>query len=172
MPDSFFGRASKDDVGNFGENLAIVCLSRPVRRNYQRPLFRPKRLGDKYPVVDLIVDLNLANQEYAGFFLAQVKATSKAKKTSPHLRLTIDLKKYNALAGVPIPTFLIGVDARREKAFVIAVARHRSQRISKIPKDNDLDNEEVRVRIYKYVREFWRNHRPLLLRAKSEFNHE
>lgn len=123
-------KSSTNSVGGFGENLAAVHLSRPVRANYQRPLFRPAHLGEKYPVVDFIVDVLDPSENSIGFFFVQVKSTSKAKAKSRTLALDIELEKFNKLAGIPVPTFLIGVDTQTEHAFLIAAPKPVSKEFS------------------------------------------
>ena len=45
-------------------------------RGLSEPLFRTHRMGDRYPVIDLFVELAGAPPELRPFFVAQVKATS------------------------------------------------------------------------------------------------
>ena len=61
---------TSDQIGFFAELLASTDLSRPVVGRYRRPLFRVTSLGEKYPAVDLIVDVLGADDVALGFFFA------------------------------------------------------------------------------------------------------
>ena len=74
-----------DQIGRFAELLAAAAMSRPVGGSYRRPLFRATHLGEKYPTVDLIVDLLGPKDVSRGFFFAQVKGTTAAKATDVRL---------------------------------------------------------------------------------------
>jgi hypothetical protein len=162
-------RSSTNAVGDFGELLAATHLSRPVRGYYRRPLFRPSHLGQKYPVVDFIVDALDPEENSLGFFFVQVKAASQARPNSRTLRLELELLKYNKLASIPVPTFLIGVDTQTERAFLIAASRTLQKAFSSITKRHDLLDESVRVGLYKEVIEYWRRNRSRLVKLRTKF---
>ena len=65
---------TKDDIGDRGQRLVELLLTELCGRDV--PYFRPRFLGDKYPVFDLIVEV-VDNPAY--FFFAQVKATTEKK---------------------------------------------------------------------------------------------
>jgi hypothetical protein len=161
--------ASTNAVGDFGENLAATHLSRPVRGFYRRPLFKPAHLGEKYPVVDFIVDVLDPNENSLGFFFVQVKSTRTANALSRRLALTIELDKFNKLARIPVPTFLIGVDTDSEKVFVIAAVKPVLKGFSSITKKFDLTNDAVRIGLYKEVAGYWRKNGPRLDKARTIF---
>src|SRR4051812_31745303 len=124
--------ASTNAIGDFGEGLVRSSFSRPVRRIYRRPLFRVAALGDKFPIVDFIVEVLDRNEDSLGFFFVQAKSTSIAKPKSKRLKLEIDLEKFNKLAATPAPTFLVGVDIMTEKVFLVAAAKPKSSKIYSI----------------------------------------
>jgi hypothetical protein len=159
-----------DSTGSAGESLAIVRLSRPVGGNYKRPLFLPTPLGGKYPTVDFIVDLLGPDSKPQGtFFFAQVKATAVAVDTAARLNINIDLAKFNALAAMPLPTYLIGVDTLAERTFIVSAGKREKTGLSSMTKKHDLKEDDVRVQLYKEVLENWKVNRALLLKLKSHF---
>jgi Domain of unknown function (DUF4365) len=164
--------ASTNAIGDFGELLAATFLSRPVRGKYRRPLFKPTHLGEKYPVVDFIVDVLDPTENSIGFFFVQVKSTSAACALSRTLRLDVELEKYNKLAAIPVPTFLIGVDTQNESAFMIAAPKAVLRTFSSITKKHDLADDDVRVGLYKEVAEYWRKNRSHLIKARTQFTNE
>ena len=66
-----------DQIGRFGELIVELMFSRTVRGKYQRPLFRPIFLGEKYPSVDYFVDVLDESCDAAGFFFVQVRSTTR-----------------------------------------------------------------------------------------------
>ena len=172
MKESIKIKASANAVGDFGELLAAIHLSRTVNKHYRRPLFKPTHLGEKYPIVDFIVDALDPMERSHGFFFVQVKSTSTAAISSRTLKLDVELGKYNKLAAIPAPTFLIGVDIRTEKAFVIAAPKALRKAFSSISKKHDLQDETVRVRLYKEVVKYWRRNRSRLIKLRTQFVNE
>jgi hypothetical protein len=165
-------KVSTNAVGDFGENLAQAHFSRPVRGAYRRPLFRAAHLGEKYPVVDFIVDILDGNEDSLGFFFVQVKATNSAKRKAKTLALHIELPKYNRLAQIPAPTFLVGVDIDAETVYLVSAARPEKKASSSICKKFDLKDDDVRVALYKEVKEYWKKHSPRLNQIKTKFKNE
>jgi hypothetical protein len=115
-------KANTNAIGDFGELLAATDLSRTIRGRYRRPLFKPTYLGQKYPSVDFIVDVLNTDGSTGGFFFVQVKSTSKAGEGA-RIRVSISPKKYNRLASLPAPTYLIGVDTRAERTYLVAALK-------------------------------------------------
>lgn len=121
-------------------------------------------------MVDFIVDVLDVTESSRGFFFVQVKSTSRASAASRTLKLNIQLNKFNKLAGIPIPTFLIGVDTQSERAFLIAAPKPKRRPFSSITKKHDLDIESVRVTLYKEVVQFWRKNRSRLIKLRTSFD--
>jgi hypothetical protein len=165
-------KASTNAIGDFGETLAQAHFSRPVRGAYRRPLFRASHLGEKYPVVDFIVDILDANEDSLGFFFVQVKATKSAKSKAKTLALQIEKTKYNKLAQIPAPTFLVGVDIVAEEVYLVCAPKPAKRAFSSICKKHDLKDDGVRVALYKEVRDYWKKHSPALNQIKTQFKNE
>ena len=149
-------KLSKDQIGALGELLAAAELSRPVAGRFGRPLFRATSLGGKYPTVDFLVDLLAADDTTVGFFLAQVKATNVV--TAPareRLSVTVSKRKFNELARLPVPTYLIGVDVRSETSYLVAARRIRPTPVYSITKAYNIADDSVKIALYEEVLSFW-----------------
>jgi len=148
-------KGSQDAIGDLGELIAATALTRPVAGRFNRPLFRVTSLGGKYPRVDFLVDLLSANGSTIGYCFAQVKATSVESNAGDRLPIAIPAKKYNDLVNLPLPTYVIGVDTRSERSYLIAAQRTRRTQISSMPRTYDLSEDAIRIELYKEVRKFW-----------------
>jgi hypothetical protein len=148
-----------DQTGDLGQLIAAVDLSRPVMGHHQRPLFKPVFLGDKYPAVDLLVDVLAADASSIGFFFVQVKSTAAAWKDSSRLLIDVEKNTYNQFTRLPIPTYLTGVDVPRETSYVVAAYRPRTSRLSSVSKAFGLRDDAVKIGLYKEVIEYLKNHR-------------
>ena len=112
-----------DQIGDLGELLAAIALSRPVLGRYKRPLFKPTHLGGKYPAADFLVDVLTSDHHFAGFFFVQVKSTRKAGgPRRSRLPVTVGREKLNPLARLPAPAYLIGVDLTTERSYIVSAS--------------------------------------------------
>jgi hypothetical protein len=141
--------------GDLGELLARVHLSRPVGGRYRRALFQATPLGDTYPTVDLIVDVLDADSEPMGFFFAQVKATQSASRGGSRLSLTVEADRYRRLTRLRAPAYLIGVDVRDERSYIMAATPPAPIAVPSISRDYPLTDDKIRVALYREVVSFW-----------------
>ena len=148
-------QSSQDAIGDLGELIAAMALTRPVAGRFKRPLFRVTSLGGKYPRVDFLVDLLSADGSTIGYCLVQVKATSAEPVARDRLPIAIPAKKHNDLVNLPLPTYVIGVDTRSEQSYLMAAQRTRRTQISNLPRTYDLSDDAIRIELYKEVRKFW-----------------
>lgn len=156
------GILTTDQAGDLGELLAAADLSRPVRGRYNRPLFKPSFLGGKYPAVDYLIDILAPDNLSCGFFLVQVKSTERAKVGAQRLPINVETDKYNRIATLPAPAYLIGVDLNSERAYLVAAHRRRPSNVSSITKQFPLHSEKIKIDLYKEVVSFWKLNAPRL----------
>jgi hypothetical protein len=149
------------------EVVAEAALCRPVGHPYNRPVFRPVFLGDKYPTADFLVDVLDAHADPVGFFFAQVKGTANAPPTAPRLTIDVTLDRFNRLASLTAPSYLIAVDVRAELVSLAAACRTRRTPVSSVTKAFSLADDAVRIGLYREVCSFWAAHRAL--RRTSRF---
>src|SRR5438132_12404809 len=105
--------ASRDLIGKRGEAIAIARLmdfcGNPDGYFHVHPL------GEKCPTFDYLVELVNAGDSVP-YFLAQVKSTQKGlTKKGGRLFVQVDEEDVRRMVQCPFPTYLIGVDVRKEK---------------------------------------------------------
>lgn len=154
-----------DQTGDIGELIAALDISRPVMGRYKRALFKPTHLGGKYPTVDFIVDVLATDSTSLGFFFMQVKSTTPASATTARLSIDIGREKFNRLAKIPAPTYLVGVDINLETSYLVTAYKPRGTQVSSITKAFSLRDDSVKINLYKEVIEFWVVNRPALQRT-------
>ncbi len=154
-------RGTPDQIGDMGELLAALALSRPVLGRYRRSLFKPTYLGEKYPAADFLVDALSPQGEHVGFFFVQVKSTSRPSGRR-RLRLTADTDKLRRLARLPAPTYVVGVDTVSEAAYIAAAFGPHPLRSHSLTKQFPLSSDAVRIELYREVLGHWatRGRRP------------
>jgi hypothetical protein len=157
---------TNEQIGRLAESLAEVHLSRPVMGRFRRPLFRPTSLGEKYPTVDFLVDVLGRMDDALGFFFIQVKGTAPRSAGTVRLPVKVSADGFNLLAGIPAPTYLVGVDVIAEASYLIAAHKKRKGRLSSITKAYDLRSDAVRIELYREVLAYWRANKPLLWRTR------
>lgn len=140
-------------IGSRGEGIAINLLTRPHGRT--DPFFRPRFLGDKYPAIDLFVELVGAPGNQAPFFFAQVKATRQGYTTSGRLKVPVSRAGMNELVRYPAPTYVIGVDEPTETAFVVAAVVGGAAQYRSLPTDYPLADPGTLQLLFDEVLAFW-----------------
>jgi hypothetical protein len=157
---------STDQIGDYGELLAAVELSRPVPGRFKRPLFKPVHLGGKYPAVDYIVDVLGPNARNMGFFFLQVKSTARGHIAGNRLGVFIKRDSFNALAALCAPSYLIGVDTRSETCHIVAANKPVLADVPGIAMAYNLADDDVKIALYWEVVGFWRQNRRSLLNTR------
>jgi hypothetical protein len=114
----------RDAIGERGEDIFKAEIG-PFHGRL--PLFRARHLGDKWPLLDFVVELIGPWKKRRPFFFVQVKATRRGYTKAPDERLKVGLPRTKVfpLAGYRVPVYLVGVDVKEERAFVIS-ARGKS----------------------------------------------
>lgn len=108
-----------DAIGQRGE---WICHLRLTTLIDEAPLFRPVFLGDKWPAVDLLVELVAPTPKgRRGMFCAQIKSTRQGYQPNGRLKIpALALEKVEALAAYPLPRYVLGVDEPGERVYIIA----------------------------------------------------
>ena len=149
---------SFNEIGENAENIVSLLLNRKLKSE----LFRVKFLGEKWPAVDFYVELVNNNGFY---FFVQVKSSTRGyfikggKKT--HLKVTVKKKSVMHNLEYNAPTYLIGLEYRRDdffksKAFIHCLSGNpaSAKSISKIAVTNSL-NPTTLALLEKEVLRFW-----------------
>jgi Domain of unknown function (DUF4365) len=153
---------SRDLTGKRGEFIASERLldfcGNPL------PYFDPYLLGEKFPTYDLLVEVT-GGHGSKPYFLAQVKSTrSGGKKGMTDLKVQLRAKDVRAMLICLIPTYLIGVDAKAEIAYIISIHGRIRGGISSIPTAYPLDRGNLRI-WRDEVRAYWKT---LAVSSKSK----
>lgn len=150
----------KEVTGTRGEKFAELALSN--YEDFDKPLFRSCFLGDKWPTIDLYVELasDLGKRFY---FFVQIKSTTSpfvGKQKS--LQVTTKKKDIDRLLCIPGPTYILGVHEKLGRAFIRSV--HMGipvKAITRIPLSYELTSANL-LMLRKEVTDFWAtvNHKP------------
>ncbi|HEY7033340.1 MAG TPA: hypothetical protein VH482_18510 [Thermomicrobiales bacterium] len=121
-------------------------------------LFRPHFLGDKYPNIDVIVELVGAPVTFTPLFFAQIKATERGLTPGGHLPVQVTADALNRLTAYPVPTYIIGVDnTRRGVSYIVAAVAGGPAYFRSLPTTHRL-NATTRKQLFDEVLDFWRQH--------------
>ncbi|MFN8492155.1 MAG: hypothetical protein U0350_31440 [Caldilineaceae bacterium] len=149
-------RIGYDAVGQRGEAIFYVALTRLYGRS--NPLFRPQFLGDKWPTVDYIVELNHASSlALTPYFFVQVRATRRGyTQRNKRLKVKIGKAEVRKLAMLPAPTYIIGIDEIAETGYIIAANRSVDRGLTSISTAFPI-NQECQDWLWQEVTDFWTN---------------
>jgi hypothetical protein len=145
-----------DFIGSRGESIAFTRLTEVCRKN-DLPYFLPHYLGEKCPTFDFLVEL-VGVGETRLYFFVQVKATRKgySRKSNPaRLKARVKASDVKRMTRYPAPTYVVGVDEKSERAFVIGVYGNMSDAIPDITTAHELNCVTLR-HLWDEVRAFWR----------------
>ena len=144
---------TRDVVGERGE---MICRLALTRFHGDAPLFRPVFLGDKWPHVDLLVEVvSPGLGARRSFFFAQVKTTRGGYLDNGRLKIpSIARESVEVLAEYPVPVYLFGVDERSERVYIVAVQGNIAG-MSSMSVEHDLTSER-RAALRDEVELFWR----------------
>jgi hypothetical protein len=145
-----------DYIGGRGESIASMRLDRIWRTDADLPYFWPHFLGEKKKTFDFLVELVDAGPS-TPFFFVQVKTTQKEytkTQNPPRLRVEISEEDIRQMVAFPAPTYVIGVQDREERAFVISVHEGMNEAIPSITTAHELKGATL-LRLWEEVRGFW-----------------
>jgi hypothetical protein len=103
----------RDAIGSRGENIFSNLISK--FHSEHGPIFRPQFLGEKWPLVDFIVEL-VGEGRTTPYFFVQVRATRQGlTRVGRRLRVQVAEAEVRQLASYPSPTYIVGVDERKKR---------------------------------------------------------
>ena len=147
--------AVRDDIGTRGEAICFVLLTQFC--GYDRPLFRPHFLGDKFPTLDYLVEVVDIGQ-VTSFFFVQVKTTTQGyaqvRDGQKRLRVQVSRDDMSRLVQYPAPTYIIGIDEREEIGYIVAANEQSPNRISSLSTQFPLNCQNLE-QLRNEVRDFW-----------------
>ena len=141
----------REVTGFRGEKIVELRLT--DYEAFQKPLFRPGFLGDKWPAIDFYVEL----AEVVGqcpYFFAQVKSTT-ADLTAQSIKVTTKKRDIDRLLQLPGPTYIFGVHEPTQRVFVRSVHQGMPVKaITTISLQHELNSNNLR-KLHDEVRRFW-----------------
>lgn len=146
--------AAQDDIGSRGKAIFSVRIANFCGR--RRPFFRPRFLGEKARTVDFLVEL-IGAGERTPYFFVQVKTTREGytrRGGPPRLKVKLSRREVRRLALYPAPTYLVGIDERQERGYILAIREGMTDPIPSLPTSFPLDVPNMRI-LWEEVRRFW-----------------
>ena len=145
-----------DVIGSRGELIAQLGLTTYTAdgSGSVRPLFRPCFLGDKWPAIDLYVEL-VGVPGLRPFFFAQCRTTKRHHLPERGLRIACKKADVAELMQFPAPTYVLGVHEPTKRVFARAVLTGVAARaIGRIPLSHEL-NGPNRLALWTEVLAHW-----------------
>jgi len=144
-----------DDVGSRREALFFVLLTQFCGR--RRPFFRPHFLGEKFATLDYIVELIDAGP-LTPFFFVQVKTTTQGytrrKEGRGRLKIQVSKEDMQRLCLYPAPTYVVGIDEREERGYIVSANEGSPSRIASMSTDFPLVCSTLEL-LWHEVKSFW-----------------
>lgn len=145
---------NSDEIGDRGETIFKLAIT--DYRQFDRPLFRPAFLGEKWPHVDYYVELT-GIPRLSPYFFVQVKSTAvplAASATS--LKVSASKAKCEGLFRRPGPTYLVGVHEPTARAFIASLHMKPRKGVYQIPLSHELNPENLMI-LHREVADFWKS---------------
>jgi len=145
-------RVNRDALGDRGEAIFRVLITEFDAQ--AGPIFRPYFLGEKWPIVDFIVEVLGAGASIPYFFV-QVK-TTRAGYTQKERRLKVGVSgdDIRLLASYPAPTYVVGVDEVNRDGFLVSANGENLRSLSSLSTQFAI-NAATRRLLWEEVRGYW-----------------
>ena len=110
-----------DSIGKRGESIAVSRLMDFCGNSL--PYFDPHPLGEKCRTYDFLVEVIGGRQP---LLLVEVKSTRQSRSLELELNVQVTAEDIISMVQCPIPTYLVGVDDLKEKAYIVSIHGKRS----------------------------------------------
>jgi hypothetical protein len=148
-------RINRDALGDRGEAIFRVLITE--LDSVTGPIFRPYFLGEKWPVVDFIVEL-LGVGNAVPYFFVQVKTTRTGyTRREKRLKISVAGDDIRRLASYPAPTYLVGIDKVSRSGFLVSANGENRESLSSLSTQFALDAANRRL-LWEEVRDYWASH--------------
>lgn len=142
-------------IGDRGERFVELKLTEHV--DFGNPLFRPCFLGEKWPTLDLYVELyNIQN--LTPYFFAQIKTTQADFTSSGKLIVNnVNANVVQKLLQIPAPTYIFGVHEPSRRVFIRSIHLGTQKKaITRIPPEYELSLDNL-IHLRDEVLNFWQS---------------
>lgn len=145
-------RVNKDALGDRGEAIFRVLITEFDTET--GPIFRPYFLGEKWPVVDFIVEI-LGAGAVTPYFFVQVK-TTRAGYTQRERRLKVSVSgdDIRLLASYPAPTYIVGIDEVGRDGFLVSANGENLRSLSSLSTQFAINAANRRL-LWEEVNAYW-----------------
>jgi hypothetical protein len=142
-----------DDIGDRGHWLFCLLMTQ-ICPGRDEPFFRPRFLGDKFPVFDYLVEL-VGSEAY--FFFVQVKTTKlgyRSGRGARRLRVNVSREDVQRMIASPVPTYLVGIDEPQEMGYLLSMNEPKQAGLGGLPAKHLLDCDNLE-KLWQEVHGFW-----------------
>ena len=129
--------------------------------------FNPVFLGEKYEALDYLVEL-IGVEMNTPFFFVQVKTTRlgyTSDQSDRRLKVKVPKESIEKIKRYPVPTYLVGVDERKSRSFIMAVLDGTPSGLSSMTTEYPLKCRHLKI-LWQEVRDYWRGRE---MRMRSSF---
>jgi hypothetical protein len=114
----------------------------------------PRHLGEKKATIDFHVDL--ITGAHPAYFFAQVKCTRQGyTDRERRLKVAVEGEHMRRLAAYPAPTYIVGIDERSERGYILSANGERLTGFSSMSTRFPLDGD-VLAALHAEVEAYWR----------------
>jgi hypothetical protein len=151
----------RDDIGIRGQSIFVAQIMQFCGRD--RPFFTPYFLGDKFPTVDYIVELNDTSRPM--HFFAHVRSTRRGYTRDVPARLKVQVTKSEVrrLIAFPAPAYVFGIDEQGEEGYIVAVDKPRT--VTSITTTHPLDCSTLQL-LWTEVKLYWESRNPQMSESR------
>lgn len=147
---------AKNHLGNLGEDLVSLLLSRKIRNAYR---FSTKFLGEKAQLLDFMVNLlDAKGFEYGPFFFMQVKTTESVAFGRYGIPARFSSAEVRAAQARKVPVYLVAVESladESENVYALGIDSGLARGIAVVPRLFSLKQEETRIAIFDEVHAYF-----------------
>lgn len=157
MPASLPTHSQNELTAKRGEARFVLMLTQP-HPEHGTLFHAPRNLGEKMPVVDYLVEL-VSDAQLKPFCFIQVKTTTGGYTPGGHLKLTVSARDMRRMATFGVPSYVVGIDERYERGFVVPSNGTASAGFSRMRTDHPLTPATLEA-LHREVEAFWRSAPP------------
>ena len=142
-----------DRIGSHGEFVFQALIGRMCRKKFY---FHPIHMGEKHPIIDMVVELHDPTNVQSMFYV-QVKSTTlgyTGTGIDERLRVEISSSDIEQLKKSPGPTYIAGIDIKSGRGYLAGIVSTMDGGISGLPTRHPIDCTHIR-RLWTEVDTYW-----------------
>jgi len=140
--------STANQIGKRGESIFAAKISKGFHLSAEF-------LGDKFETIDFLVSLN-NTPGLKAFCMISVKTTLAANPYhNNRLRIQVPRLKLDALKEYKIPTYLVGIDLKREMGYIVSTGSIHTHTVASVSMKHSITDSRVIRRLWREVNDFW-----------------